>query len=170
MSNNKKIGSSNTYLRLFDSADFFFSHHPIPTTCLLWHCNFLNDERFAMQDKSKEKNLNQNSTIILNVDKISSTLLRNILINLSHYFVNYMIPSIEIRFEIPRENIFNSLFQIFHLFNFTWWSKNNHTSRNIEKPDLRNYLSNEIHLVTGGSLIEKMEHTCNRKIFRSYIF
>ena len=87
MSNNKKIGSSNTYLRLFDSADFFFSHHPIPTTCLLWHCNFLNDERFAMQDKSKEKNLNQNSTIILNVDKISSTLLRNVLINLNHYIL-----------------------------------------------------------------------------------
>ena len=85
MSNNKKIGSSNTYLRLFDSADFFFSHHPIPTTCLLWHCNFLNDERFAMQDKSKEKNLKQNSTIILNVDKISSTLLRNVLIYINHY-------------------------------------------------------------------------------------
>ena len=93
MSNNKKIGSSHTYLRLFDSTDFFFSHHPIPTTCLLWHCNFLNDERFAMQDKSKEKNLNQNSTIILNVDKISSTLHRNVLIYLNHYihFVNPMV-------------------------------------------------------------------------------
>ena len=88
MSNNKKIGSSNTYPRLFDSTDFFFfSHHPIPTTCLLWHCNFLNDERFAMQDKSKEKNLNQNSTIIPSVDKISSTLLRNVWINLNHYML-----------------------------------------------------------------------------------
>ena len=86
MSNNKKNGSSHTYMRLFDSTDFFFfSHHPIPTTCLLWHCNFLNDERFAMQDKSKEKNLNQNSTIILNVDKILSSLHINVLIYSNHY-------------------------------------------------------------------------------------
>ena len=65
-----------------------------------------------MQDKSKEKNLNQNSTIILNVDKISSTLHRNVLICLNHYILrnNSIILSIEIKLKKSKENIFNYLF------------------------------------------------------------
>ena len=113
-----------------------------------------------MQDKSKEKNLKQNSTIILNVDKISSTLnmkcfdLLKLLLPMN--FVISIILSIEIKLEVPKENLFDSLFQMFQIVNFHRASStNNHNSRNIEKPDLQNYLSNESNLVTGGSFNRK---------------
>ena len=45
---------------------------------------------------------------------------------------------------------------MFQIVNFRQASStNNHNSRNLKKPDLQNYLSNESNLVTGGSFWKK---------------
>ena len=133
------------------------SHHPIPTTCLLWHCNFLNDERFAMQDNIKEKNLNQNSTIILKADKILSIFLINILLKLKKlYYRN--ISKLKITISVYSNNILNEVLC--------------HVSFKAQKIILHEFKENFTDSILNQTLLaticksqlENWKHTCKRKI------